>query len=228
MPNFPTGGFPPAFLADLRLALSEDQEDVLEEGLKHVEELLKTPTDAEFTRLASQIGRTTGCSTRTAMAVLRAVGSLSMWTVPDEDETLTVEKIETALREGLKKSDEEWTSEADARLSALAAKLAGARQNSERAFQVGTATRGVLPMFDSLLATLELRSTQLPSELSEKGGTERLELVPIASIRLDLDSGEPDFLCFQATEEQLASLREAVEELQKGMQSLKERVQVIS
>ena len=104
--------------------------------------------------------------------------------------------------------------------------LTNSSNETKRAFGRIFAKSGVIPAFQTLSATMEMRSTQLYDRSNDDIPEPPFELIPIASIRLDLDSGDPDFICFQATEEQLASLQEKIEKLRKGLQQLKESVRV--
>lgn len=96
-------------------------------------------------------------------------------------------------------------------------------RNSEIAQAANTrrAIRGVLPMFEDLEATVELRSSLSPWEAEVSGA---FHLVPLASLRLRLDSGEPSEVYFQATEADLAAWITRLQRLQTALVRLKQSV----
>lgn len=80
-----------------------------------------------------------------------------------------------------------------------------------KAVAVRRAKAGVLPTIDSLSATYELRAIcDLPTRnVSEK--PEIIGLQPVASIRLALDSGEPDTIYFQCSRDDLTMLESEIQ-----------------
>lgn len=218
----------PAFLSDLRLALAEAQQDVLEEALKRADDALKVGTESEIERLATEISDATGCTVRTAGSVLKCViflagSAIGSESVPD------VDKMVGAITRLAKPEEGGITPEEQPKLKRLLEKLAGETKAMKQAFLTGRVIRGVLPMFQDFQATLELRSNKAP--LWSKGEDEDsaagpLELIPIASIRLVLDSGDPRAICFQAREEDLAEMQRRIEKLQIELKALREQVHV--
>lgn len=74
------------------------------------------------------------------------------------------------------------------------------------------ARKGVLPAYEDVVATHELRGVFVDGAL--------VKLFPVASIRVDLDSGSPRSLSFQVTQEDLQDLITELEEFQKNLRLL--------
>lgn len=79
-------------------------------------------------------------------------------------------------------------------------------------------------MFEDLDATVELRSTLPLSSADDLSEQVPFDLVPIASIRLSLDSGDPSAICFQVTEPDLVILCERLTRVKDEMTRLRLRV----
>jgi hypothetical protein len=218
-----TTGLPREFLDDLRLTLGENQEAVLDHAIQRMETLLKAGTGMDIEPLAKEIAAATGCAERTAMGVLRFVTFLAM-NATQRGAANIAESVRSILAS--MPSDAALVAGEEERLGAVVEKLERAAKKTEQALWVGRAARGVLPMFQALGGTLELRSTRLPGQAKGEAGEVPLTLIPIASIQLKLDSGTQEAVYFQATEDDLAMLQKQVEELREGLSELKASVQV--
>jgi hypothetical protein len=211
------------FLSDLRFTLASSQRHVLIAAIDRVEAALRRRTEAALKDLAKEIAETVGCSEQEAFSVLSCVGYLATRTIDAApDVNTSVKDIqELALSSGKGLEPDEATQLAE--LLEAFANEADEWRKSEIEYHV---IRGVLPMFNDLQATIELRSTR-PALLSvDEAESLRLNLVPVASLRLSLDSGEPNGIGFQATDEDLAVMQRQIEKLRKEMKALKERVQL--
>jgi hypothetical protein len=214
------------FLADLHLTLAESQRDVLEAAIERVDAALKGGTETEWTRLAKEMADTTACSERTGLAVLKCVAFLAMRFVTDPSAETGVERSVSEIRRFAQSTDGGLKQEEEPKLTALLQRLAGEAGRLKKAAVAGRVIRGVLPMFEDLQATVEMRSTRPPLRASDENESSPFELIPIASLRLVLDSGDPQTLGFQATDEDLAEIQRRVEQLRKELKELKERVEV--
>lgn len=76
----------------------------------------------------------------------------------------------------------------------------------EAALAQRTATRGAGPSFDSVRATVELRAVFPAANLERRPTSLPSRFIPVASVTLWLDSGNPDAISFQANRAQLARL----------------------
>lgn len=227
MPSLPSSEYQPELIEDLLIAVAEGQEDVIEEAFGRIESLLKNPTTEEVSRLATELERATGCTYRTAAGVLRFLAGVAIDSVYS-DESAIIEEVTNSFSTALASEGIELAPGTDSRLFQMVRRVLNRTDASARAIEIGAATRGVLPMFEGVSATIELRSSRGYYDLNAEKQNQPLELIPLASIRLDLDSGVPDAICFQATEENLESLRQTIEDLQKGLRTLKGRVKVVT
>lgn len=214
-----------AFLADLRLTLAENQRDVVEKALEYTSKILEDHSEGELEKIARRISSETGCRERTAVAVVKCVTVLVVGAAmrkSEDDFNDFIAQISTVAGEegeGLNSEEEHQLRELSQRLESNAAEI-------KQAFSVGRVIRGVLPMFQTLQATLEMRSTRSPLSFDEDPNAQ-LELVPIVSIQLIFDSGDPPAICFQAKEEDLAEIIGKMEKLQRELIFLKEKVRVV-
>jgi hypothetical protein len=199
---------------------------VLEEAFKRYEGVIESATRDVLDRLARGIMEATGCAESAAFAALRVVTTLAFWASSDEEGVVDIDEIVESIRANAAEAGLDLTHEEEPRLREVINRLTLVSEKTKNAEARGVATTGFLPSFQSLQATLELRSTLLPGQFGDDTTEPALELIPVASIRLDLDSGEPDFICFQATEDHLTILQAKVESLREGLRRLKERVQV--
>jgi hypothetical protein len=213
--------------SDLRFALAAAQRDVLEQVLAKAELLARISSNTEADEVAVDIQRTTGCKLETARRVMRALALPISW-ILSADASVGSENFIEVLRGWAASaeqtlSDDEWHS-----IKGIVDGLLAEREHLQSAATAGRVIRGFLPMLERFQATLELRSSELPLEegRSEESVDGILELTPIASIQLMLDSGYPKAICFQATKEDLAKLEKQVRKLQEQMQALSNRISV--
>jgi hypothetical protein len=220
MPEVALEGFSPEFFEDLPMALAQEQEVVVDEAIARLEGALKSSSDAELDRLTGEITSVTGCTEATALTMLQILATLAT--------TLATEGLaDDALADALLAAPANKLGAEEAlRLRALLARLHQGAEATDRAFRARKAMRGVLPMFEALDGTVELRATQGVRQAGENEPSEPLELIPIASLRLALDSGTPRTLFFQVTEGDLENLQAQIGQLQSGLRELRERVQV--
>jgi hypothetical protein len=108
----------------------------------------------------------------------------------------------------------------------LVSDLARRSPEFRRSNALSIVKRGVLPMYEEIQATVELRSSRTPLLLDPEFAALSLQLFPIASVRLGLDSGEPSFICFQITEAEVLDLIKKLEQLHSTMVNLKESVSI--
>ncbi len=105
------------------------------------------------------------------------------------------------------------------RFEKLVKKLFPLKEEIKQGEAIWRAIVGVLPMYSDIGGTIDARAIW-------KNETQvKPLLVPIASIKIDLDAGEPGSFNFQITEAKLDSL---VEELQRVQESIKKLKRVLS
>ena len=92
--------------------------------------------------------------------------------------------------------------------------LVSMRKLIKQGFETAKLVDGVLPMFKGILHTVDARV------IWEGKDQERLKLVPVASLLLDLDSGDPDRLTFQITPQKLNDLLTHLNEIKEQMTKL--------
>lgn len=92
--------------------------------------------------------------------------------------------------------------------------LVSMRKLIKQGFETAKLVNGVLPMFKGILHTVDARV------IWEGKDHEKLKLVPVASLLLDLDSGDPDRLTFQITPQKLDDLLTHLNELKEQMTKL--------
>jgi hypothetical protein len=81
-------------------------------------------------------------------------------------------------------------------------------------------------MYGQIHATVELRSSHAPLFSETETENIALELFPIASVRLSLDSGDPSAICFQITEDEVLELVKKLQQLHATMVNLKGSVSI--
>ncbi len=200
-----------SFLDDLDLTLEDSQRDIVAEALKKSGDYYRiTPKNIELH--AAEIVEITGCSLQTASSVLRCVIFLAIRLVSQDSEIHDV----ALIIEELKELAPDLTAEQEKRLTHLLPLIVARTETIEKSFS----NRGFLPMFEDLDATIELRSNHSPFEIGKTGTVEEISFTPIASIRLTLDSGTPDEICFQATQQDLEDLQTKVALLLTNLSSL--------
>jgi len=82
--------------------------------------------------------------------------------------------------------------------------------------------RGVLPMFETLDATVDLRWTESPFAENVVASEPLSKLIPLGSILLKFDSGNPSNAHFQVTEADVDELIEKLQKLKTAMVSIGE------
>lgn len=92
--------------------------------------------------------------------------------------------------------------------------LVSMRKLIKQGFETAKLVDGVLPMFKGILHTVDARV------IWEGKDQEKLKLVPVASLLLDLDSGDPDRLTFQITPQKLDDLLTQLNEIKEQMTKL--------
>lgn len=215
-----------AFIADLHIALKAGHADILEAALERIDAALQGGREETWERLSTDISATTGCTAATAMIILKCVTFLAASAASEGPVAATHEHRIESIRKAAQDCNSPLDGDEINRLSTLLKRLE-ADSGKFRATEIARKTiRGFLPMFEDISATVELRSTRLPLIEIPEGNPVPFKLVPIASLRLSLDSGEPNGICFQATDEDLALLQSSIELLRSEMKELRERVQI--
>jgi hypothetical protein len=181
----------PDYITELMLALSRPE----------VEDLQLTAE--KFSAAHASVDLETASVSRS----LRALKALATYVA---DDGLTSDDIRQA-REGLKPSFEDSDEVVD-RLVNVVDQLVKHRKNIQRLQQRGQLIKGILPMLDNVVATIDARL------IWSEGEGDPLTVVPLATILLDLDAGTPDSICFQVTP---IILQRLIEELQDVEAALK-------
>ena len=86
----------------------------------------------------------------------------------------------------------------------------------ERSKRIGAAKVGIGSSFEEIYSTVELRSV-----FSDEDDQQIERLIPMATIRIDLDSGEPATVTFQALPENVQSLIDELESVQRRLEALR-------
>lgn len=92
--------------------------------------------------------------------------------------------------------------------------LVSIRKNIKQGFETAKLVDGVLPMFKGILSTVDARV------IWEGKDQAKLKMVPVASLLVDLDSGNPDRLTFQITQQKLDDLLTQLNEIKVKMTML--------
>lgn len=130
---------------------------------------------------------------------------------------------EEAKAELLQLVDEDDYGSISPRLESIAEVASLRREGLSLAAQKGNSVRGLLPFFEELNATVELRAL-FESETGKLGHLGRADkivaLEPIASVRLVLDSGFPSEVTFQVSKDGLDALIKSLIELRGRLDEL--------
>jgi hypothetical protein len=211
------------FMRFLHFALSPNCKDVLEEVTKRVEKLVRCGSEAEREHILREVISGTGCARGTALPIMLAVTTLARIVLargnPEDQEGMIVEEL-------MRNSSNFAKGEDQGALRALLDTLCRESPQLRVAALEGQVIRGVLPMFEDLDATVELRSTLPVFAADDTSDQVPFGLVPIASIRLSLDSGEPSVICFQVTEPDLVILSDRLNRVREEMNRLRLRVSI--
>lgn len=213
------------FFEDLRLTLSEGQRPLVEKALGWWATYLGAFSEARREQLETDLTASAASDRQTVRRILQILAFLTDGVLSEEivDPVRTTDEMATALQKAVATGQRQF-SEPEAKhlrgiigtLAARATELAHVRGSRD-------VIRGVLPMFDTLDATVELRSTRPPFALKPDGSA-TFDLVPLASLRLRLDSGDPSEVCFQTTEADLAALIERLQRLHGVLTNLRNDV----
>ena len=209
-----------------QFALAEAQNDVLEEVLRRSEAIVRAQSYGEKEALTADVAKATGCRKETAWRILSALYGLASIASSGPKLDDPVGSILDALRRGFEKLGEQLERPQEDKLRRVIDQLVEDRTELRQAIVSGKVARGHLPMFYDMDATVELRSNRPPFAESEELSNLELELTPIASIRLMLDSGDPANVCFQMTDTDLVSLTEKIAKLRAEMRHLRKSIKV--
>lgn len=213
------------FAGDLRVALAETQSDVFDESLSMAKEIVSARSETDRESLRKKLAEATGCSDDTSASVLAIVDYLARIVIGDQDDTSADGLLDFFVKKA-SAGGMEFTEVEKNRLAHAVQEILVQRKSLEQASRISAAARGWLPMFEDLDATIELRSNRIPLISGDDQSEMTLELIPIASIRLTLDSGTPGEICFQAREADLSSLAEKFEKIRSELARLRQSVEI--
>ena len=220
----PASEMPAAFFEDIRFFLNPDNQGLVQEARKQLGAYLGATSEAGQFRLENELAVRASSTQPTVRRIFRMLVFLNSG-LPSEagiDHTAVSAKMSEAIqamaqgRPALQLSPDEF-----GRLQTIIAELSQESESIKQTTEATYIVRGVLPMFEELRATVELRSLQWPLDPNTSDDEQSFALVPVASLSLQLDSGDPPVVNFQATEKDLAALLDKIQRLQTALANLK-------
>lgn len=220
-----TPGYMAFFLDDLRLLWTDEHRPLVTAVSSWLTAFLAAGSDAEREKLVdnvSESSKATREDAKKAFGMLAFVApGISQTEARDtfindfctDVETLLAEHHLPPLAENECK-----------RLCELLSGLAPSAAEIKRSLSISQIKRGVLPMYERIEATVEMRALESPFSSETESRDVLLELLPLVTMRVILDSGDPSEICFQATEDDLVELLRKIQQLQTALIRLKERV----
>jgi len=214
----------PLFFEDLRALVSDESKPLRDAALASVEAALSTTSAEKRQHLAETISQTAAVPTMEGARALRSLGFLSRAAGSAEgqaDAQGFLEALQTMARDGdyppLTESETE-------QLRELFLALAQRGEAIRRSLSELRAKQGVLPMFEEIQGTVEMRAVR---KLVVGGSPGDLAgVVPIVSVRVKCDVGQPNSFYFQLTEEGLDDLIDNLQHLRDELRALKDYVRV--
>jgi len=217
----------PEFLNDLRKLVVADHKELVHSCLNWVTSYIASSSDAERDKLIGQVANKNHVETPLVRRIFNILAFIAIGGWQRGIEASTPDAFCEDVQDMAQRSELQPLSEKEiSRLRELVSDLAGRSPEFRRSNALSVVKRGVLPMYEEIQATVELRSSQTPLLLDSDLAALSLELFPIASVRLSLDSGEPSFICFQITEAEVLDLIEKLQQLHSTMVNLKESVSI--
>jgi hypothetical protein len=212
------------FFDDLRKLFSPDSETLFAAILPWIRSYLASSSRSERDRLVAQVAQSAGADLEVAKSLFTIVTfisrvSISQMASPGD----FCEDLQTIARDHNIRplSDGDIT-----RFHKLLSDLATQSSEFRQAAAISQIARGFLPMYDRVHATVELRSTESPLLVESLAENVPFQLIPIASVRVTLDSGDPSEFFFQITEEEVVELVKKLQELHGTMVKLRENVTI--
>lgn len=213
------------FMEDLRLLLADEHQGLVQAASSWLTAFLAAGSDTEREKLLAQVAQSAKAKPETAKKVFGMLAFIApRISHPGDHETFIEDfsgDVQTLLAEQnlspLAKNELN-------RLHELLSGLAPRAAEFKRSLSVSQLKRGVLPMYERIDATVEMRALESPLLSEAEHEFAPLELLPLASVQVILDSGQPSEICFQITEHDLGDLLKKLQQLQTAMARLKERV----
>jgi hypothetical protein len=187
---------------------------------KYMEFAGSSSRDAEalITSLANQV-KAEQSTIKNGMELLGFIGLSVLADLPIND--LLME-----IKESIDETDSSQADQAqlEAIFSEAVPRIIERRPEMQRSAARKEARRGVLPAFDDISSTVEMRAAYISTtEEMEKPEDNFVGYVGIASVRLDLDIGTPDFVAFQVTTDDLTFLIKHLSEIRNRLLALELR-----
>ncbi len=229
MSNGPTIALPasqlPFFFTDLRLLADPVNRDMVQKALGTLGTYTGVGSDFGQSRLETELANSVSGDPWTARRVFQMLAALSSTLAvgteempPAQAAARVIELLQSAAGDN---QELQLSTEVLDRLQTLLVTVAESSGRVRQEAEDQNIARGVLPMFEDLKATLELRSLYWPLASDSDGTKQISRFVPIASMSLQLDSGSPSTTYFQATEADLALMLDRLQRLQANLLKLK-------
>lgn len=196
------------WLADALRRSSSVPDDRLQSWSKHVADFVRLPSSAAAREWSPTLDLK-GSSEDDAAAALVAMNGIAQ---------LAVAKDRPAFVQAVAEVEVELNVDDDLKSTfrRLAAHVEPIWPNIQAAWGERNAAQGVLPAYESVVATYELRAVCIPNEGSKL--PKIVGLTSVASIRLDLDTG--DDIAFQCSKEELTRLRNDLSDIIEMLEQL--------
>ncbi len=230
MSNGPTIALPasqlPFFFTDLRLIADPANREMVQKALDALGTYTGAGSDIRQGKMEADLASSVSSDQWTARRVFQMLAVLSSSLAvgteempPDQAVTQIIALLQSTAGDN---KELQLSAEVLGRLETLLVTVAERSGRVKQEADDQSVARGVLPMFEDLKATLELRSLQWPLVSDSDNIGQLSRLTPIASLSLQLDTGNPSTIYFQATEADLASMLDKLQRLQVTLLKLKQ------
>jgi hypothetical protein len=186
------------FFDDLRKLLNPQSEALVHAALPWLRTYVASSSKSERERLATEVAQSAGADPELAKSFFAILTFIAVGTWQERSELPSPDDFCEDIQTIACDHQIEPLSESDiASLNKLLSDLATQSSEFQRSAAISRIKRGFLPMYEQVHATVELRSTQSPLSFKAKVQDLPFRLIPIASVRVTLDSGDPPTFCFQ-------------------------------
>ena len=214
----------PLFFEDLRTFVAKDSAALREAALAGIQTFLSTPSAEKRKALASTVAEAVDVSETAATRALRCLSFLSRAVGSASSEESEQGFLDALQRTAKDAEQPPLTDEEAHEMVAFLHSLGERRGEIRKSLSELRAKQGVLPIFESLHWTVEMRGVRILADDDSPG--ELVGMVPIASVRLKCDVGNPNDFFFQLSEDGIEELTDRLGDLREELRALKKYASV--